>query len=353
MRPLRALVSLPAAAVLVGGLLVTAPSASAGVTTSAATDLAEETSFPTYGAGVRVRADATTQSAVVGTLADAETISVDCQKRGETVTIPGASSQWWAHVPAKGGYVTVAYVDIPESQLPGVPECGGDQPDPDPAGEVTYDDLTAMFPGKVGDPGTVQEGLASLNAAMQEAQINTAPRQAAFLATLANESTFEYDIVQAGGATYTGRGYIQLTGDFNYEAAGNDLGVDLLGNPDLAASLDYSAPIAKWYWTVARGHQPARRRPRHGRGRRSDRLRPRPRRRRRTLRRLQVGPPVPHRRDPGRHQLRATHPAGRPRRDPTSGPGAVRRGDASTAGPGRAVTQTCRRDCTTRKREAT
>lgn len=256
MRPLRALVSLSAATVLVGGLLVTAPSASAGVTTSAATDLAEETSFPTYGSGVRVRADATTQSAVVGTLADAETISVDCQKRGETVTIPGASSQWWAHVPAKGGYVTVAYVDIPESQLPGVPECGGDQPDPDPAGEVTYDDLTAMFPGKVGDPGTVQEGLASLNAAMQEAQINTAPRQAAFLATLANESTFEYDIVQAGGATYTGRGYIQLTGDFNYEAAGNDLGVDLLGNPDLAASLDYSAPIAKWYWTVARDINP-------------------------------------------------------------------------------------------------
>lgn len=260
MRPLRTLVSLPAAAVLVGGLLVTAPPGASATDGAEAVAAAEETSFPTYGSGLRVREDATTQSVVVSTLADAETISVDCQKQGETIEIPGGSSSWWAHVPAKGGYVSVAYVDIPEAQLPGVPECGTEEPDPepdpDPAGEVSYDDLIAMFPGKVGDQGIVEEGLPSLNAAMEEAEITTAPRQAAFLATLANESLFEYNIVQSGGATYTGRGYIQLTGDFNYEAAGNDLGIDLLGNPELAASLDHSAQIAKWYWTVARDINP-------------------------------------------------------------------------------------------------
>ncbi len=215
---------------------------------------AQAADFPTYGSGVRVRADATTQSGVVGTLAPAETISVDCQKRGELVEIDGASSEWWAHVPSKGGYVTVAYVDIPESQLPGVPECGGG-PDPEP-GAVTYADLTAMFPGKVGDQATVETGLASMNAEMVAAGITTAPRQAAYLATIANESTFRYNAVQAGGATYTGRGYIQLTGDFNYSDAGAYFGIDLLGNPGLAASLDYSAAISRWYWTVARDINP-------------------------------------------------------------------------------------------------
>lgn len=212
--------------------------------------------FPTYGSGVRVRADATTASGIVATLAAGEVISVDCQKRGERITTPdGASSEWWAHLPARSGYVTVAYVDIVESQLPGVPECGSPEP-PDPGGAITYDALAAMFPGEVGDRATVETGLPSLNAEMVNAGITTAPRQAAFLATLVNESRFEYNIVQAGGRTYTGRGYIQLTGDFNYSAAGQYLGIDLLGNPDLAASLDYSAPIARWYWTVARDINP-------------------------------------------------------------------------------------------------
>ncbi|MFD3406424.1 glycoside hydrolase family 19 protein [Kribbella sp. NPDC058693] len=55
---------------------------------------------------------------------------------------------------------------------------------------------------------------------------------------------------------YGGRGYIQLTGDFNYGPAGQYLGIDLLGNPDLALSLQWSAPIARWYWTVARNINP-------------------------------------------------------------------------------------------------
>jgi len=35
-----------------------------------------------------------------------------------------------------------------------------------------------------------------------------------------------------------------------------ELGIDLLGDPDLALSLDWSAPIARWYWTVARDINP-------------------------------------------------------------------------------------------------
>ena len=49
-----------------------------------------------------------------------------------------------------------------------------------------------------------------------------------------------------------GRGFIQLTGEVNYRAAGQFLGVDLLGNPDLAQNVMVSPAVAAWYWTVAR-----------------------------------------------------------------------------------------------------
>lgn len=43
---------------------------------------------------------------------------------------------------------------------------------------VTYTDLTAMFPGDVGDQATVEAGLPSLNTEMVAASISAAPRQA-------------------------------------------------------------------------------------------------------------------------------------------------------------------------------
>lgn len=114
-----------------------------------------------------------------------------------------------------------------------------------------------MFPGEVGPELTVADGLPSLLEQMTAAQINTPPRIAAFLATLAHESGFEYNIKQRGAtAVYAGRGYIQLTRVDNYRAAGAWLGVDLVASPDLAMSLDWSAKIACWYWTVARKCNP-------------------------------------------------------------------------------------------------
>jgi putative chitinase len=122
---------------------------------------------------------------------------------------------------------------------------------------VTLADLHAMFPGRVGNDAIVSQGLPSLNAQMVAAGIITPRRIAAFLATLAHESAFLYNIHQhSSTATYAGRGYIQLTGVDNYRAAGTFLGIDLQGSPDLALSLDWSAKIAKWYWTVARHINP-------------------------------------------------------------------------------------------------
>jgi len=237
--------------------LLTAVIACLGLTATAlvAATPAYATVFQTYGSGVNVRADAFLSSPVVTTLPGPTSIDVDCQKEGDLVTVSGGSSRWWAHIPALGGYVTVAYVAIPEDKLPGVPECGDD---PEPPGEdVTLADVQAMFGSRIANPSIVQTGLPSLNQAMRDANINTPYRKAAFLATLVHESRLEYNIREIGDTRpYGGRGYIQLTGDFNYGPAGQYFGIDLLGNPDLAMSLQWSAPIARWYWTVARNINP-------------------------------------------------------------------------------------------------
>ena len=114
-----------------------------------------------------------------------------------------------------------------------------------------------MFPGRVGDAAVVAAGLPSLLEQMKLAEINTPRRVAAFLATLAHESSLLYNVKQHGDTReYAGRGYIQLTGTSNYSDAGKYLGVDLLTTPDLALTLAWSAKIARWYWTVARHCNP-------------------------------------------------------------------------------------------------
>ncbi|MDX8143330.1 glycoside hydrolase family 19 protein [Lentzea sp. BCCO 10_0061] len=121
-----------------------------------------------------------------------------------------------------------------------------------PGQVVTLQDLRNIY-GAISNEATVQQGLESLNAEMIRGGITTPARKAAFLATLRNESGFRYNAVEGGvSATYKGRGYMQLTSEANYRGAGAHLGVDLLGNPEAAASLQYSASIARWYWTVAR-----------------------------------------------------------------------------------------------------
>ena len=53
---------------------------------------------------------------------------------------------------------------------------------------------------------------------------------------------------EGDGFKYRGRGYIQLTGRDNYAAAGRALGIDLVGNPDLAAEHETATKIAAWFW---------------------------------------------------------------------------------------------------------
>jgi len=50
------------------------------------------------------------------------------------------------------------------------------------------------------------------------------------------------------GAKYKGRGFIQITGRYNYKKAGKALGLPLEQQPELAARPDVAAKIAVWYW---------------------------------------------------------------------------------------------------------
>lgn len=58
----------------------------------------------------------------------------------------------------------------------------------------------------------------------------------------------------AGQSAYHGRGPIQLSWNFNYKAAGDALGIDLLNNPDRVkneASVAYQTAV--WYWMTQNG----------------------------------------------------------------------------------------------------
>ena len=112
--------------------------------------------------------------------------------------------------------------------------------------------------------------------AMINCEISTPLRAAAFLAQIAHESAelrfmrelwgptaqqkkYEppSDLAKDLGNTepgdgfkYRGRGPIQITGRANYKKYSDLLGVDLVGNPDLASQPEYAFQIAALFWKM-------------------------------------------------------------------------------------------------------
>ena len=131
--------------------------------------------------------------------------------------------------------------------------------------QLTIEQLTQIMPSL--SPAKAQQYLPYLNTAMDEAEINTVLRQAAFLAQVAHESgELKYFEELASGKAYEGRkdlgntqkgdgvrfkgrSPIQLTGRGNYRACGKALDINLEEDPDRADDLDCAFRVACWFWT--------------------------------------------------------------------------------------------------------
>ncbi|MFE1248027.1 hypothetical protein [Streptomyces sp. NPDC058735] len=48
--------------------------------------------------------------------------------RGQEVTVPPCTNDWWGFLPQYGGYVSNSYVSSPGDRLPDVPDCAAPQP---------------------------------------------------------------------------------------------------------------------------------------------------------------------------------------------------------------------------------
>jgi putative chitinase len=114
------------------------------------------------------------------------------------------------------------------------------------------------------------EYLPVIAAAMDEFQINTPARQAAFLAQIGHESGGLHWTTEIWGPTlaqrryegredlgntqpgdgfkFRGRGLIQTTGRNNFARTGQALGVDLVSTPELLSQPDLAARSAAWFW---------------------------------------------------------------------------------------------------------
>ena len=57
------------------------------------------------------------------------------------------------------------------------------------------------------------------------------------------------NIKPGDGVKYKGRGFIQLTGRYNYKKAGEALGLPLEQNPELVERPDVAAKVALWFWS--------------------------------------------------------------------------------------------------------
>jgi hypothetical protein len=79
--------------------------------------------FGTWGESVNVRKGASTGDERITRLPAGVEVLVGCQKRGQVVSVPPYTNEWWAYLPQYKGYISNIYISSPDNRLPNVPEC--------------------------------------------------------------------------------------------------------------------------------------------------------------------------------------------------------------------------------------
>ncbi|GGV57760.1 SH3 domain-containing protein [Streptomyces massasporeus] len=79
--------------------------------------------FGTWGEFVNVRRGPATGGDRMTQLPAGVEVLVGCQVRGEEVSVPPYTNEWWAYLPQYGGYISNIYISSPDNRLPNVPEC--------------------------------------------------------------------------------------------------------------------------------------------------------------------------------------------------------------------------------------
>ena len=129
--------------------------------------------------------------------------------------------------------------------------------------QLTRDEVLAVMPRA---DKRVDRYLPYLNKYAEIYQVNTTLRMAHFLAQIAHESGellykrelasgMKYEgrkdlgnTTKGDGPRYKGRGFIQITGRYNYSLISQDLGEDFVNNPELLEQDEWAVASAFWFW---------------------------------------------------------------------------------------------------------
>jgi putative chitinase len=128
---------------------------------------------------------------------------------------------------------------------------------------IHEDELHAIMPFA---KARIPQYIDYLNSAMQEFEIDTPLRKAAFIAQIAHESgEFRYvkeiasgeayegrndlgNYDDGDGVKYKGRGFIQITGKSNYQRISTAFGINFVDNPEWLEAPEWACRSAAWWW---------------------------------------------------------------------------------------------------------